>query len=246
LVQKSKIKSYVSPEVILGKIATPSSDLWSLGCIIYEMLTGIPPFKSSNESESFEKILRLELDFPKDIPNQASDLCMRLLTLEPDKRIGWNENGPIFDKLKSHPFFEGIDFENLKYSVPPSLPKKGVSRASSNMSLPEYHAVINPRSNFEIKFQYFSESNQQFLDSISPSRITISKEAYALVQENSKSLIEKRILLTSKPALRFYSTKKGGIFEKEIIMNSLCEITQVDECSIEFINEVDKIKIKVV
>lgn len=37
---------YVSPEILTKKISSPSSDLWAFGCIIYQMIAGIPPFRS--------------------------------------------------------------------------------------------------------------------------------------------------------------------------------------------------------
>lgn len=37
---------YVSPELLTDKRASPSSDLWAFGCIIYQMISGLPPFRS--------------------------------------------------------------------------------------------------------------------------------------------------------------------------------------------------------
>lgn len=37
---------YVSPELLTDKPVTPSSDLWAFGCIIYQMISGLPPFRS--------------------------------------------------------------------------------------------------------------------------------------------------------------------------------------------------------
>lgn len=37
---------YVSPELLTEKSASRSSDLWALGCIIYQMVSGLPPFRS--------------------------------------------------------------------------------------------------------------------------------------------------------------------------------------------------------
>lgn len=37
---------YVSPELLLDKTVSPASDLWAFGCIIYQMISGLPPFRS--------------------------------------------------------------------------------------------------------------------------------------------------------------------------------------------------------
>jgi 3-phosphoinositide dependent protein kinase-1 len=105
---------YVCPEVLLGKPSGSAADLWALGCIIFQFFAGNPPFKGSNE-EMFTSILRGEFIFPDDFPDIAKDLCLRLIRLEPDKRLGSGKHGTPFsmEALKSHAFFKGIDFTNL-------------------------------------------------------------------------------------------------------------------------------------
>ncbi|KAL8685487.1 MAG: hypothetical protein Q9218_007732 [Villophora microphyllina] len=70
---------YVSPELLRDKTACKASDLWALGCIIYQLLAGRPPFKAANEYLTFQKILNLEYGFPSDFPEVARDLVERLL-----------------------------------------------------------------------------------------------------------------------------------------------------------------------
>lgn len=56
-----------------------SVDLWALGCVIYQMLVGQPPFKAESEYLIFQKILKLEFSFPPDFPSEAKDLVSHLL-----------------------------------------------------------------------------------------------------------------------------------------------------------------------
>ena len=188
------------------------------------MITGKTPFSALREEEVYEKILSLDFNFPKDMPSEAIDLISSLLRMEPNKRLGWNEKGRDFEALKKNSFFKGINFENLYYTIPPSSPNKGCIRVTSNRSLPDYSASMSPIGKFELKLQYFTESNQKFLDMISPSRITILYETNAFINPTWISQNEKRILLTSKPALRIYGIKKGMIFEREIVIKSSCTI----------------------
>ncbi|XP_077980697.1 3-phosphoinositide-dependent protein kinase 1-like [Glandiceps talaboti] len=111
---------YVSPELLTDKSACKSSDLWALGCIIYQLLAGLPPFRASNEYLIFQKIIKLEYDFPDGFPSVPRDLVKKLLILEPTKRLGCDDLGS-YPCLKSHAFFETMDWQNLHTQTPPAL-----------------------------------------------------------------------------------------------------------------------------
>ncbi|EOD43494.1 putative serine threonine protein kinase protein [Neofusicoccum parvum UCRNP2] len=96
---------YVSPELLTDKNACKASDLWAFGCIIYQLLSGRPPFKAGNEYQTFQKIVNLDYSFPDGFPEAARDLIERLLVLDPAKRL------PI-EHIKSHQFFDGIQPSN--------------------------------------------------------------------------------------------------------------------------------------
>lgn len=78
----------MSPEVLNNSGVSYSADLWALGCIIYQMLAGRPPFKGASEYLTFQLITARALDFPEGFPPSARDLVDRLLQLEPAQRIG--------------------------------------------------------------------------------------------------------------------------------------------------------------
>jgi len=95
-----------------------SSDLWALGCIIYQLLAGRPPFKGSNEYQTFQKIVKLEYSFPAGFPATAMDLVSRLLVHDPNERLGANNT---IDELKRHPFFDGVEWNELWNQPAPKL-----------------------------------------------------------------------------------------------------------------------------
>uniref|UniRef100_A0AAY4D7M2 3-phosphoinositide-dependent protein kinase 1 n=1 Tax=Denticeps clupeoides TaxID=299321 RepID=A0AAY4D7M2_9TELE len=111
---------YVSPELLTEKSACKSSDLWALGCIIYQLVAGLPPFRAGNEYLIFQKIIKLEYEFPEKFFPKAKDLVKQLLLLDPCKRIGCEEMGG-YEPLKSHPFFESISWSDLHLQTPPKL-----------------------------------------------------------------------------------------------------------------------------
>lgn len=112
---------YVSPELLTGKTSR-ASDLWALGCIIYQMVAGLPPFRSRSEYMIFQKILKLEYEIPDGFCELARSLVSQLLVLEPSERLGaQDEHGAGYPNIRAHPFFKGVDFETLHEQTPPPI-----------------------------------------------------------------------------------------------------------------------------
>ena len=102
---------YLAPELLLGNGYTKVVDWWTLGVLLYEMLTGLPPFYDENTNEMYRKILQEPLTFPSSeiVPPAARDLLSRLLNRDPQRRLGANGAAEI----KSHHFFANIDWRKL-------------------------------------------------------------------------------------------------------------------------------------
>eukprot|EP01022_Parablepharisma_sp_SALTPOND_P028398 TRINITY_DN70906_c0_g1_i1.p1 TRINITY_DN70906_c0_g1~~TRINITY_DN70906_c0_g1_i1.p1 ORF type:complete len:774 (+),score=121.79 TRINITY_DN70906_c0_g1_i1:6250-8571(+) len=78
---------YLSPEMIKKEGHDQHVDLWNLGVLLFELLTGRPPFQGSDQKELFANILKLRINFPKDFPKLAKDLVTRMLKVVPKERI---------------------------------------------------------------------------------------------------------------------------------------------------------------
>jgi eukaryotic-like serine/threonine-protein kinase len=82
--------AYMSPEQVRGQPADPRSDLWALGCVLFEMLGGKPAFRGSSPSETLAAVLRDEVIWallPARTPPTLRGLLRRCLRREPDRRI---------------------------------------------------------------------------------------------------------------------------------------------------------------
>lgn len=112
---------YISPELLTDTSeCTRSSDLWAFGAIIYQMVAGLPPFRSSSEYLIFKKIKNLDYEYPDGFCQCAKDLVQKLLVVDPSKRLGAHD-GETYASIRSHPFFDGIEFESLYKQTPPQI-----------------------------------------------------------------------------------------------------------------------------
>lgn len=111
---------YVSPEILTACGSSRASDLWALGCIIYQMITGQPPFQSSSEYLIFKKIQKLDYTFQEGFNEEAKDLIRRLLVIEPRERLGARDI-ECYKSIREHSFFRGVDFGKLTESMPSTL-----------------------------------------------------------------------------------------------------------------------------
>jgi serine/threonine protein kinase len=96
---------------LTGAGYTKSVDWWTLGVLLYEMLTGLPPFYDENTNDMYRKILTEPLHFPgpEVVPPAARDLLTRLLDRNAEKRLGAKGAAEI----KAHYFFHSIDWRKL-------------------------------------------------------------------------------------------------------------------------------------
>ncbi|KAK9834308.1 hypothetical protein WJX81_005470 [Elliptochloris bilobata] len=93
---------YLPPEMVEGADHDATVDVWSLGVLCYEFLFGVPPFEASGHSETYKRILRVDLRFPPEVPvsHGARDLIRKLLTKSPRDRL------PLAQVLQ-HPWIVG-------------------------------------------------------------------------------------------------------------------------------------------
>lgn len=110
--------NYMAPECVRNKFSDERCDMWSLGCLLFQLFTGFPPFNGKSDYLIFIKSTEAKFSFPEGIiPTLAQDLISKLIIVDPDKRL---KIGEIYD----HDFLKNENLEKKKTFPIPDLKDK--------------------------------------------------------------------------------------------------------------------------
>ncbi|CAF2359025.1 unnamed protein product [Rotaria sp. Silwood2] len=114
---------YLSPELFKGTGHNKSTDWWSLGILLFEMLSGVTPFNpNQNESEIPTRVLAGRITWPRTIDETSKAFIKKLLIQNPDKRLGAGRNGSR--EVKEQSFFASVKWDDVcaRKLKPPIVP----------------------------------------------------------------------------------------------------------------------------
>ncbi|PIA16056.1 kinase-like protein [Coemansia reversa NRRL 1564] len=158
---------YLAPEVLLRRRYGKEVDWYCLGAVLYEMLTGLPPFYDQDNNTMYQRILSEDLRFPASLPppaacngmmsvgsgnvaggvvgRYAQDFVFRIMQRDPEQRLGHGVFGT--ENVKRHVFFHGIDWGKIyrQEYAPPFVPKVSSIFDLSNID-PEFRNEPIPES----------------------------------------------------------------------------------------------------
>ncbi|CCI40102.1 unnamed protein product [Albugo candida] len=100
---------YLPPEILDRTGHGTAVDWWALGMVLYEMLTGLPPWYTRNRQKLFDRVRNAPLTFPDEVGEQARSLISGFLTRNPNERLG----SKTAEDVKHHPFFADINWQDL-------------------------------------------------------------------------------------------------------------------------------------
>ena len=130
---------YTAPEIVKDERYSKSVDMWALGCVLYTLLCGFPPFYDESIQVLTEKVARGQYTFLSpwwdDISKSAQDLVSHLLTVDPEKRydIGQFLNHPWI-RQSNEPTHAAADAPPLATPLPQK--SAGSGSAGSNLVSP--------------------------------------------------------------------------------------------------------------
>ncbi|KAK8848115.1 RAC-gamma serine/threonine-protein kinase [Tritrichomonas musculus] len=102
---------YIAPEMLQQQPYTKSVDWWAFGILVFEMLTGMPPFYDENVNKMYRMVISADVDFPSFISGPAKDLITQLLSKDPDTRLGSGEDD--YKAIQKHPFFKSLNWDDV-------------------------------------------------------------------------------------------------------------------------------------
>ncbi|KAJ1654202.1 hypothetical protein IWQ61_005823 [Dispira simplex] len=109
--------AYMAPEVLQRMGYTFSVDWWSMGVVLYELVFGFRPFRAKSNDELARLILQKPLTLPEKsvlgnpVSKECREVILGLCERNIHKRLGFGDVN--YQRLISHPWFEGIDWERL-------------------------------------------------------------------------------------------------------------------------------------
>ncbi|KAG1669908.1 hypothetical protein FOA52_002434 [Chlamydomonas sp. UWO 241] len=141
---------YVAPENVMGRGYNQSVDWWTLGVLMYVLLTARQPFTSPKAQDPMEVMRRIvderwPIRYAPYMSEEAKDLVSKLLERRPIKRIGCFQGRA--NDIKKHPWFANFDWDALssRRMEPPRKPKDEDS-AKRKKELSEAHKADAPLS----------------------------------------------------------------------------------------------------
>jgi len=155
---------YMSPEVILRRGHGAPADWWSLGILVYEMLTGLPPFYDRNAQAAAKRLLAEDVAPTADMSPEAGSFMTGLLQRDPNRRLG---TAPTPEQASSlvfeHPFLASIDQDLLATRSLP-LDPEWIPALSGPLDLRHFDEVVTRRGVSDAELPDLSPKEQSAFD----------------------------------------------------------------------------------
>jgi len=205
----------MSPEMLTRSGHNRLLDFYALGALLFEMLTGLPPFYSKNRQEMYRRIVNDKIEIPSYVCNSAASLIKGLLRKNPLERLG----AKGMEEVKAHPYLVNVNWQELlkKKITPPIKVEVRVSNfdpeyTSLRFSLNELGYDDNEVRSLSLIESYL-EVNKKRIEN-SDFTITSSKEPKSFLKhEHNKEDVSKNLKKSQ------YETFAGFSFPKAIKPN---------------------------
>lgn len=158
---------YVPPELLKYNACGFETDIWAMGCILFQFFNGLPPFKGNTEYLTFEKIIALNYSYRVPVPPMVKDIVDKILVYETLKRL-------TIPQIQSMLWFKGVPWNDRDYiwgrKVPrfePYSPQQPVSYTAPQMKTGANRNINKSTSNYQLHSQ-IQQFDYNLVPSIAP------------------------------------------------------------------------------
>ncbi|CAI2359179.1 unnamed protein product [Moneuplotes crassus] len=177
---------YLAPEMIKQKGHNKNLDIWNLGVLFFELLTGRPPFEGKGQQDLFQNILNFKVRWPKGFSGVAKDLVVKLLKSNPDSRIGLSE-------ILEHPWFQA--HQPSKPTISKVLIPQKKLDPSGEIEKGKYAVISKPSLKNKIESDSKSKTKLMISSDQPDSVMTrMNKQVRELTDENNELKIQNKML----------------------------------------------------
>jgi len=201
---------YMPPELVKDTSSCFASDLWSLGCTVYQMITSKPPFRALTEYLTMNKIQEgfNAISFPEPFPEVARDLIEKLMKTNPHERLG----AKTYAQLKAHPFFTGIDWVNIHNIKPPtSQPPSTKMMWKEDILKEEEERIAKEKQELRDKWATFLQNSENIV------------EHGNVIKQRGFSRKKRMLILTDYPRFMYIDQRRMEL-KGEILFDSTLRI----------------------
>jgi len=163
---------YLAPEILENRGHGKAVDWWSLGTLLFEMTTGLPPFYDNNVQKMYHKILHDPLNFPKGVDRQVSAAAKEVMTGLLTRPIADRLGSQGADQIKRKAFFAVLDFNQV------------MAQSIEPIFKPPFDATKDITKNFDAEF-----TEERVVDSVvAPVSQSMEKkfEGFTFDENNAK------------------------------------------------------------
>ncbi|KAJ6669888.1 hypothetical protein lerEdw1_000437 [Lerista edwardsae] len=215
--------NYLSPEVLNKQGHGCESDIWALGCVMYTMLLGRPPFETTNLKETYRCIREARYSLPSSLLPPAKHLIASMLSKNPEDR-------PSLDDVVRHDFLLGFTPERLPPSCCHTVPDFNLSSPAKNFFKKAAAALFGGKKE---KARYFDTHNRLAKEDEEIYKLRHDLKKTSITQQPLKHRPEEEIQASTttvaKPGV-LTETKQIGDAIRMIVRGTLGSCSSSSEC----------------
>ena len=147
---------YLAPEIVNNTGHDEHVDIWCIGVLLFELIVGRPPFSGDNEQMVRYNIVRMRINWPKNIDKDAADLISKILKYIPEERYS-------LEQMLLHPFFTKFFPNAISSLIKPDRSINYRVYIISKDNPLNWNPVFNG-TNYELKMKPYQGNNNYTLN----------------------------------------------------------------------------------